>query len=108
MLTVKLMRGGRDDPSMARYRSSFSRHPSPHPIRRMPACGAGGDARLAVKLRLTTVSDAQHGGFTTGSGPVSWGSIGSLFANLTIPRGGATRLPVVVPGLGGGKDEPSA
>ena len=28
-----------------------------------------------VKLRLTTVSDAQHGGFTTGLSPVSWGSI---------------------------------
>ena len=31
--TVKLMRGGRDDPSMARNPSSFSRHTSPHPIR---------------------------------------------------------------------------
>ncbi len=29
-----------------------------------------------VKLRLTAVSDAQHGGFTTGSSPVSCGSIG--------------------------------
>ena len=28
-----------------------------------------------VKLRLTAVSDAQHGGFTAGSSPVSWGSI---------------------------------
>ena len=28
-----------------------------------------------VKLRLTTVSDAQHGGFTTDSRAVSWGSI---------------------------------
>ena len=39
---------------------------------------------LTVKLRLTAVSDAQHGGFTTGSGPVSWGSIDSLLANLTV------------------------
>ena len=28
-----------------------------------------------VKLRLTAVSYAQHGGFTTGWSPVSWGSI---------------------------------
>ena len=28
-----------------------------------------------VKLRLTAVSDAQHGGFTTGSNPASWGLI---------------------------------
>ena len=28
-----------------------------------------------VKLRLTTVSDAQHGVFTTDSSAVSWGSI---------------------------------
>ena len=28
-----------------------------------------------VKLRLTAVSDAQHGGFTTGSIPASWGLI---------------------------------
>ena len=28
-----------------------------------------------VKLRLTTVSDAQHGGFTADSSAVSWGSI---------------------------------
>ena len=27
---------------------SVSRHTSPCPIRRMPGCGAGGDARLAV------------------------------------------------------------
>ena len=26
-----------------------------------------------VKLRLMAVSDAQYGGFTTGSSPVSWG-----------------------------------
>ena len=28
-----------------------------------------------VKLRPTAVVDAQHGGFTAGSSPVSWGSI---------------------------------
>ena len=28
-----------------------------------------------VKLRSTVVFDAQHGGFTAGSSPVSWGSI---------------------------------
>ena len=28
-----------------------------------------------VKLKLTAVFDAQHGGFTTGWSPVSWGSI---------------------------------
>ena len=40
---------------------------------------------LTVKLRLTAVSDAQHGGFTTGSSPPSWGLIDELFVNLTIP-----------------------
>ena len=35
---------GRDDPSMARYPSSFSRHTSPHPIRRTPASEARGGA----------------------------------------------------------------
>ena len=29
--------------------------------------------------------DAQHGGFTTGWSPVSWGSIDELFVNLTMP-----------------------
>ena len=48
MLTVKLMRGGRDDPSMARYRSSFSRHTSPHPSRRTPASEASGGAPTEV------------------------------------------------------------
>ena len=38
-----------------------------------------------VKLRPTAVLDAQHGGFTAGSSPVSWGSIDELFVNLTIP-----------------------
>ena len=28
-----------------------------------------------VKLRPTAVFDAQHGGFTAGSSPVSWGAI---------------------------------
>ena len=43
-----------------------------------------------VKLRLTAVFDAQHGGFATSSSPVSWGSIDVLFVNLTIPF---ARLP---------------
>ena len=38
-----------------------------------------------VKLRLTAVSDPQHGGFRDGSSPVSWGSIDELFVNLTVP-----------------------
>ena len=40
---------------------------------------------LTVKLRLTAVSDAQHGASTTGWSPVSWGSIDELFVNLTMP-----------------------
>ena len=43
---------------------------------------------LTVKLRPTAVLDAQHGGFTAGWSPVSWGSIDELFVNLTIPNGG--------------------
>ena len=39
-----------------------------------------------VKLRLTAVSDPQHGGLTAGSSPVSWGLIDELFVNLTVPR----------------------
>ena len=50
MLTVKLMRSGRDDPSMARCPSSFSRHTSPHPIRRTPAYEAIGGAPTAVDV----------------------------------------------------------
>ena len=40
--------------------------------------------RSIVTLRLTAVSDAQHGGFTAGSSPVSWGSMDELFVNLTV------------------------
>ena len=40
---------------------------------------------LTVKLKLTAVFDAQHGGFTTGWSPVSWGSIDEFFVNLTMP-----------------------
>ena len=58
-------------------------------------------AQGIVKLRLTAASDAQYGGFTTGSGPVSWGSIDSLFANLTIPstacRAPRSRMPDMPP-----------
>ena len=39
-----------------------------------------------VKLRLTTVFDAQHDRFATGWSPVSWGLIDELFVNLTMPR----------------------
>ena len=46
-----------------------------------------------VKLRLTAVSDAQHGGFATGWSPVYWGSIDDLFVNLTMPAGAiSTRI----------------
>ena len=38
-------------------------------------CHRGSAAEGTVKLRLTAVSDAQHGGFTTGSSPPSWGLI---------------------------------
>ena len=37
-----------------------------------------------IKLKLTAVVDAQHGGFTTGWSPASWGSIDELFVNLTV------------------------
>ena len=35
----------------------------------------------AISVSLTAVFDAQHGGFTTGWSPVSWGSIDELFVN---------------------------
>ena len=74
-----------------------------HPMesRGLPVDGAGGRPGSApdelilanlvrgegiVKLRPTAVLDAQHGGFTAGSSPVSWGSIDELFVNLTIPK----------------------
>ena len=38
-----------------------------------------------VKLGLTAVFDAQHGGVATGWSPVSWGLIDELFVNLTMP-----------------------
>ena len=44
-----------------------------------------------VKLGLTAVFDAQHGGVATGSSPVSWGLIDELFVNLT--------MPVQIPGV---------
>ena len=46
---------------------------------------ANNRAEGIVKLRLTAVSDAQHGGFATGWSPVYWGSIDDLFVNLTMP-----------------------
>ena len=56
-----------------------------------------GSVEGIVKLRPTAVLDAQHGGFTAGWSPVSWGSIDELFVNLTIPRRGlaASRRPRV-------------
>ena len=45
---------------------------------------ANNRAEGIVKLRLTAVSDAQHGGFATGWSPVYWGSIDDLFVNLTV------------------------
>ena len=47
-----------------------------------------------VKLRLTAVFDAQHGGFETGWSAISLGSIDELFVNLTMPpRGGLSGGP---------------
>ena len=48
MLTVKLTRGGRDDLSMARFPSLFSRHTSPHPTRGTNAFSANGGAPLGA------------------------------------------------------------
>ena len=45
----------------------------------------GRTPRGIVKLKLTAVFDAQHGGFTTGWSPASWGLIDELFVNLTMP-----------------------
>ena len=52
---------------------------------RRPALGGAG----IVKLKLTAVLDAQHGGFTTGWSPVSWGSIDELLvvSQFEIRRG---------------------
>ena len=46
-----------------------------------------------VKLRLTAVFDAQHGGFATGWSPVSWGLFDELFVNLTMPSGERYAMP---------------
>ena len=56
---------------------------------------------LTVKLRLPAVFDAQHGGFATGLGPVSWGSIDELFVNLTVPR------PLLLAVAGGEPPDPT-
>ena len=53
---------------------------------------------MPVKLRLTAVFDVQHGGFTTGSSPVSWGAIAELFVNWTVPpRQGDGYFPLINP-----------
>ncbi len=48
--TVKLTKGGRDDPSMARCPSSVSRHTSPLSIRRTPESEASGGAPTAADV----------------------------------------------------------
>ena len=58
----------------------------PHTRRPTPQRPGSGTTREGiVKLRLTAVFDAQHGGFETGWSPISWGSIDELFVNLTMP-----------------------
>ena len=52
---------------------------------------------LTVKLRLTAVSDPQHGGFSAESNPVSGRSIDELFVNLTVPARGLTAPAYVTP-----------
>ena len=47
-----------------------------------------------VTLRLTTVADAQYGGFTTDSSAVFWGSIDSRCVNVTVPTPGHCLTPV--------------
>ena len=58
-------------------------------IRKVDSTGTittiAGSGEGIVKLRLTAVFDAQHGGFETGWSPISWGSIAELFVNLTMP-----------------------
>ena len=51
-----------------------------------------------VKLGLTAVFDAQHGGVATGWSPVSWGLIDELFVNLTMPNSAIspTRRPGIL------------
>ena len=46
-----------------------------------------------VKLGLTAVFDAQHGGVATGWSPVFWGLIDELFVNLTMPVQQAQAVP---------------
>ena len=68
----------------------------PPAVRRLDAIAPPGElttpAAGIVKLRLTAVSDPQHGGFTAGSSAVSWGSIDELFVNLTVPSRGIPLL----------------
>ena len=53
----------------------------PDPVQTCSNTSAG-----IVKLGLTAVFDAQHGGPATGSSPVSWGAIDVIFVNLTMPE----------------------
>ena len=48
-----------------------------------------------VKLRPTAVVGAQHGGFTAGSSPASWGSIDECCVNWTIPDEDLVSVPDV-------------
>ena len=48
-----------------------------------------------VKLRPTAVVGAQHGGFTAGSSPASWGSIDECCVNCTIPDEDLVSVPDV-------------
>ena len=57
----------------------------------------GGIVKGIVKLRLTAVSDPQHGGFSADSNPVSGRSIDELFVNLTVPARGLTAPAYVTP-----------
>ena len=57
----------------------------------------GGIVKGIVKLRLTAVSDPQHGGFSADSSLVSGRSIDELFVNLTVPARGLTAPAYVTP-----------
>ena len=55
------------------------------PRRRQAQPVTENDAHVIVKLSEIGLTDPLHTGLTTGSRPSSWGSIGRLFVNLTIP-----------------------
>ena len=47
--------------------------------------GIGHAPQSVAKVASERILDAQHGGFTTGWSPASWGSIDELLVNLTMP-----------------------